>query len=207
MSTQSEKPNRRWLRFSLRTILILLTVGCIWLGLTVHRVTKQRKVVRWVTELGGIAIYDYEQENPFIDKKTPAPEWLCNLIGIDFFATVVEVHLQSINSVSDVTPLANLTNLKELDLRSTQVSDITPLSNLTKLENVYLGHTHVHDVKPLANLTNLKRLDLQGTLVSDVAPLSKLRSLGLLDLSHTEVSHEDCRLLQKPLPALRIYLP
>ncbi|WP_367119033.1 hypothetical protein [Nostoc sp. JL23] len=36
--------------------------------------------------------------------------------------------------MSDVSPLANLTNLTQLNLRRTQVSDVSPLANLTNLK-------------------------------------------------------------------------
>ncbi len=46
-------------------------------------------------------------------------------------------------SVSDLTPLANMTNLKGLYLYGTNVSDITPLANLTNLKGLYLYGTKV----------------------------------------------------------------
>ena len=50
MSEQAHKPKRkrRWFRFSLRTFVVLLTVFCVWLGLLVYRVNKQREAAQWV---------------------------------------------------------------------------------------------------------------------------------------------------------------
>ena len=52
----SAKDRRRWLRFSLRTLLVLMTVLGValgWLGVQVNRVRKQRDAVAWVQQVGG----------------------------------------------------------------------------------------------------------------------------------------------------------
>ncbi|MFR0575362.1 leucine-rich repeat domain-containing protein, partial [Bifidobacterium boum] len=96
---------------------------------------------------------------------------------------------------SDVSPLAKLTKLEELDLSHTAVSDVSPLAGLTKLRRLSLSTTPVSDVSPLAKLTNLQELNLSSawgysnsTGLSDVSPLAKLTKLEELDLSHTAVS-------------------
>jgi hypothetical protein len=38
-------PKRRWFRFSLRTLFVVVTVGCIWLAWNVN-IVQQRKAVR-----------------------------------------------------------------------------------------------------------------------------------------------------------------
>ena len=47
------KPRRRWFQYSLRTLLVLVTVLCVWLGVTVNRARKQREAVAAIQELGG----------------------------------------------------------------------------------------------------------------------------------------------------------
>ena len=39
------KPRRRWFQFSLGSLFVLLTVLCVWLGVTVERARKQRESV------------------------------------------------------------------------------------------------------------------------------------------------------------------
>ena len=123
---------RRWFRLCLRAFLVLMTVGCIWLGWLVHRANQQRHAVQWVMELNGSLVrYDFELNSKgqsIRDGEPPKPEWLRNLVGIDYFANVVMVFLHS-TQVSDVTPLANLTKLRLLDLNDTQVGDVAPLAN------------------------------------------------------------------------------
>ena len=84
--------------------------------------------------------------------------------------------------VTDISPLANLTNLKLLILRETNVSDISPLADLTKLIALYLWETGVSDISPLRNLTKIETLDLsRSALVKSPAnteALEKLRENG-----------------------------
>src|SRR5687767_13949116 len=40
-----EKPRRRWLRFSVRTLAIVVTVACMWLGWNLHAI-RQRQLIR-----------------------------------------------------------------------------------------------------------------------------------------------------------------
>ncbi len=94
------KPSRRFWQFSLRTLFVLLTALCVWLGWTVHRTNEQRKAVEraveWVGEMGGRV---YREANI--------------VRGVSLANT----------TVNDLTPLAGLTNLRVLDLNNTQVSE------------------------------------------------------------------------------------
>lgn len=117
MHSTPDNPKRCWWRLSMRTFLVLLTIGCLGLGWFVSRVTKQRRAVQWVEESGGRVIYDYEMRRyqwPFVEdaKPPPGPAWLRDLIGIDYFAKVVTVDLYD----SQVRDLATLANLKDLSL-------------------------------------------------------------------------------------------
>ena len=69
-----------------------------------------------------------------------------------------------------------------LNLNDTAVSDVSPLAALTQLTWLNLPHTAVSDVSPLAALTQLTTLVLYSTAVSDVSPLVNLAQLETLDL-------------------------
>ena len=92
------------------------------------------------------------------------------------------------NPISNVLPLASLTNLEALWLQRTAVSDVSALANLTNLEWLVLRDTGVSDVSALARLTNLEWLDLNYTGVSDVSALARLTNLEWLYLDYTNVS-------------------
>ncbi len=52
--------NRRWFRFGLRTLLIAITVLCIWLGFKVNAARRQHEVVQAILQAGGTVAYDYQ---------------------------------------------------------------------------------------------------------------------------------------------------
>jgi len=41
------KPRRRWLSYSLRTLFVLVTLLCVWLGLYANRAERQKRAVAW----------------------------------------------------------------------------------------------------------------------------------------------------------------
>jgi internalin A len=92
---------------------------------------------------------------------------------------------------TDITPLARLLGLQELDLSETSVTDLAPLASLTNLRDLNLLETSVTDLAPLAGLTRLQNLDLWGGGVRDLAPLAglkKLQKLGLLEIKARDLT-------------------
>ena len=85
-------------------------------------------------------------------------------------------------SISDISPLVNLTMLESLDLTETSVSDISSLTSLVTLQSLNLTGTSVSDISPIVALTALRSLDLVGTQVLDLAPLANLTALQSLNL-------------------------
>ncbi len=86
------------------------------------------------------------------------------------------------NAVTDISPLANLTNLVDLNIHTQDISDLTPLSGLTALEELRLAGNSFTDISPLRGLTNLQYLELTGNKITDITPLSGLPNLMQLDL-------------------------
>ena len=48
-----EKRKRRWLRFSIRTLLLAVTVFCVWLGWQANVVRERNAMRRWISNRGG----------------------------------------------------------------------------------------------------------------------------------------------------------
>ena len=92
------------------------------------------------------------------------------------------------NSVSDLSPLAGLTRLEELDLWVNSVSDISPLAGLTNLKHLGFVGNNISDVSVLAGLTNLESLFLDGNPISGISPLAGLTELTRLGLDNISVS-------------------
>ena len=159
-AAQPDTPKpRRWFRFSLRTLLIvMLLLGVVFgTGSMAYEARRQRKVVADLEESG----MDVE----FSDEEPSMPE----LLDTGYSGRVISVRTHSLftTSFNDVSPLAAFENLDFLDLSWTQVADVTPLAELENLEVLGLERTQVTDVSPLAGLKNLELLDLSGTNVTD----------------------------------------
>ena len=115
-------------------------------------------------------------------------EFATNLTWLDLGHETVNSMIVGGNSISDISPLSNLTNLRWLNLSSNSISDISPLSNLTNLTELYLSSNPISDISPLSNLTNLHTLFLQGNSISDISPLSNLTNLQDLQLNSNSIS-------------------
>ena len=200
------KPRRRFLQFSLRTLFVLMTVFAVWFGWKMNKAREQAKAVAWVQEMGGWVRYDYEfdQEDEFIEgAKPPGPEWLREVLGIDFTDDVVGVNFDE-TQVSDLTPLAGMKNLQWLSLVGTQVGDLTPLAELTGLQTLALIDVPVNNISPIATLTNLRVLWLDYTDVNDLKPVEGLGQLRTLVLLNHVDSEED---ILKHVQRLQVALP
>ena len=120
---------------------------------------------------------------------------IASLIGLEY-ATNLTFALLEGNPISDVSPLANLVQLRMLNMAGCQISDIRPLANLTCLESLYLHSNQIEDITPLANLTRLTDLWLTDNHIADVRPLEKLTLLEELRI------HRNLIVDHSPLDAL-----
>ncbi len=79
--------------------------------------------------------------------------------------------------ISNVAPLASLTQLTALYLPDNHITDIAPLSLLKNLETLSLRQNEIQDISPLLELPKLKRLDLGGNPITDWSPVSRMKQL------------------------------
>ncbi len=94
----------------------------------------------------------------------------------------------SFNSMYDITPISELTNLTKLNLNDSVIEDITPLSGLKNLTCLGLNHAFLDDIELLAEFKNLTKLELgRCDSINDITPLSGLGRMTYLDLSETSV--------------------
>ncbi len=84
--------------------------------------------------------------------------------------------------VEDISAVANMPNLYGLDIQSCLVSDLTPLAGLDRLEWLFAGYCRITDLSPLAGMTSLQSLGLYYNRVTDIEPLRGLTNLEYLNL-------------------------
>ncbi|MCE9553909.1 MAG: leucine-rich repeat domain-containing protein [Planctomycetes bacterium] len=183
MTTEPTKPKskRRWFQFSLRTLIVFMlvtSVGLGFLGMKLNNERRRRQMIAEIEQMGGRVNIDFSTGDLHI--------WLPQAArDLSFRIKYPIKYLYFDNTkVSDLSPLAGMTNLQELGLDQTQVSDLTPLAELKTLKVLVLRNTPVSDVSPLSNLTNLELLDLQNTQVTDAGVARLQKALPNCKIEH-----------------------
>ena len=156
------KPKRRWFQYSLRTLLVFVTLSaipCSWLSVKMRQAERQRQAATAIEKLGGTVTWN--------DVASKRPAWLRSLLGSDFFDSVEIVVLNNAQ-VTDagLEHLRGLSQLQELFLANTKVTDtgLENLKGLSHLQWLWLDETQVTDaglaqpqgVKPTGNLEPLQ---------------------------------------------------
>ena len=67
-----------------------------------------------------------------------------------------------------------------LDIHGKGIADLTPLAELTELKRLNLGRNPITDLTPLTGLTKLEFLDLRACKSKVLPPLAGLKSLKIL---------------------------
>ncbi len=221
MMQRVPKSKRRWMQFSLRTGLIVVTTLCVALSMWVVPIERQRRAVAAIEKLGGHVGYMHELLDRGILVKPTASEtfpvtylrrWLP--LPPDYFDEIEMVNLNN-TQVTDagLAQLQRLTGLHSLNLSDTEVTDagMAHLQGLSGLEGLSLINTKVTDVglAHLQGLTGLQVLRLDKTQITDagLAHLQKLTRLQGLTLTNTQITDAGLAQLRRALPNCRIEAP
>lgn len=90
------KRKRRWLQFSLRSLMIftlVVAIPCAWLGHRIEEKRRERQAVAAIVKLGGGLRYDYENAPGKVPLEPPGPRVLRSLLGENYFCEVDAVSL------------------------------------------------------------------------------------------------------------------
>jgi hypothetical protein len=176
---------------------LVLVIGAA-LGPVACSARIQRDAVAAIDGAGGNATYNWQTRNRknVRQSQPPAPRWLVNLIGVDYFGHVTSVMLRSSRSGVRVamSHVGRLTQLATLDAQGSSItdSDLRDLYDVTSLTHLNLRGTRVTDqgLIRLKGLHQLSHLNLRDTTVGDagMAQLSQLDNLSELDLADTGVT-------------------
>ena len=196
--TTADKPKRRWLRFSLRSLMLLMALIAVLFGWAIHKAREQGIAVAALKEMGCVVQYNDGQRSPTV------LEWLRKLLGEGEFRSVTDLYGER-SQITDagLESLRGLTLLHELYLAETQVTDagLVHLQGLSQLRHLELDRTHVTDagLVNLKGLTQLELLYLTGTQVTDdgMAHLQGFTRLEYLALGETEMTDAGCSISKR----------
>jgi Leucine-rich repeat (LRR) protein len=196
-------------RFSLRTLVIVMTALTLWIGYASYRANRQRGAVEALRAQGAQVRYAHEYEfdakhgpvrrAEITNAPLPGPDWLRGVVGEHYFIRpLVLWHVKDPASLVDLAGVEEIYGL-QLDDREVHhlrgaprlkvlmlnkmstVSDYGFLAELPEL--VHFSAIHVafddEDAAHLRRLSNLGWLQLGGTRISD-AGLAELRHLPRL---------------------------
>ena len=195
MSNQSPKtrPKRRWMQFSMRTMLVVVSLSCVALAVWVVPAERQRRAIEEFQAMGGrLNFVDNEGKSEsfpiaFLRRWLPQP----------YFDKVEVLWLDNTEITDDgLAHMGHLIGLRVLNLDNTQITDagLAHLKGLTALQGLYLENTHITDtgLAHLKELTCLQQLHLGETPVTDagLAHLERLTALSSLYLGNTQVTDD-----------------
>ncbi len=187
------RPNRRWLQFSLRTFLIVLTLLAMGLGYVSFRAREQREAVARINELGGHIQYDYQRgSNP--KPSPPGWPWLRRLVGDEYFQDVAFVNLGNTKvSDADLRLISKLRRTKILTLDGTNISDegLASIRGMSELQSLGLMKTKVttEGIRRMRPPRTGSTVRLAETSIGDDA-LPNLSSCGFLILDGTAITSQ-----------------
>jgi hypothetical protein len=194
----TKRSKARWLRFSLRTLLVAVTLFGVWLGWWCHRARQQKASVEAITRLGGWSYYDFQLVNGKFDPqaRSPIPKWLLDRLGYDYFHNVVEVNL-----------VYNNNSGRRLENPVLTDEALARLGGLPKLRCLLLCKTQTSNdgLKHVGELRHLEELfmwDAREVTDAGIAHLADLRRLQYLHCSNSQITDESLRVLAT-LPRLK----
>ena len=145
-----------------------------------------KKVIREILKLPN-EIPITQQEILRLGKLRVESPQLKDLTGLEYATNLEDLSLGTVGMVSDLTPIANLSALRNLNVAGNQISDIRPLAELINLQGLILWSNEIQDITPLANLTKLTALNLARNDIENLESLAGLIHLQILNLSHNGV--------------------
>jgi hypothetical protein len=201
------RSRRRWLQFSMRTMLVVVSVTCVLLALWGVPAERQRRAVAAIEALGGFVQYVANEGKSESIPVAFLRQWLPQ----SYFDGVEAVSLYPAKFTdADLVHLKWLPGLQRLYLAETQVTDagLAHLRGLIDLQRLDLHNTQITDagLVHLKGLTGLQVLELRGTQVTDdgLAQLHELKDSAALDLSGIQVTDARLAELRKALPGCNI---
>ena len=142
MTIQTEPASgtwKRYLRFSFRTMIVLVLAIGAGLGWVIHRVRVQRDAVAAIRRAGGDVWYDWQfKGNSHITSGEPwGSKRLVEALGVDYFGNVTVVSGTKLFSDNELAHVGSLGQLERLILNKSSVTD----AGLAHVRNLRISNT------------------------------------------------------------------
>lgn len=159
-TSNESRPKRRWFRFRLRTLLIVLTLFTVMLGAWHGYVEPYRVQRRAGSRL--------QAKGAYVTWQPAGPQWMRAIFGEDNFGEAISVSWSNkpIYHLSDeeLEDVGLLTSLRELTLPDSPFTDdgLVHLQGLSELTLLRLSLSDItgEGLQSLEGLTKLEKLDL-----------------------------------------------
>lgn len=99
--------------------------------------------------------------------------------GISLLKNLEELHLGR-GYVTDISELAQLKNIRYIDITGCYITEIPDFSDCRELESLYLGGNLIEDISPLAAMQSLKYVNLDNNRIKRVESIKNVTSLEML---------------------------
>ena len=106
---------------------------------------------------------------------------------LDFWPNLNTIDLEH-QQISNLRPLADLTELASIGFHDNYIEDLEPLGNLPNIVEMAIGMNLITDIIPIQNLVNLEKLWIQNNFISDISAIQNLRNLRILNLSNNKIT-------------------
>jgi hypothetical protein len=126
--TTTPKPRRRWLQFSLRTLMVLMLLVSVplgWLAVQLKRGREQKQAVIALRKLGGRVGYERDASGRL---QSRLPQFVGS-VEEDLYANVTTVRLSNcLIADLDLGHIRGLIDIQDLDLTNTPITVLPGLS-------------------------------------------------------------------------------
>ena len=101
--------------------------------------------------------------------------------------SLVEIDADN-NSISNISFLSELSNIKIVVMNNNRISDISVFENIPAIQKIWLNDNFITDISPIANCTNLTEIGFDNCQINDISVLNRMVRLQQLSLYNTGIT-------------------
>lgn len=100
--------------------------------------------------------------------------------------------------ITDLAPIATLSQLQTLQLANTQLEEISALAALPQLTSLDISYNQISSIDPVADIPTIRSLNVAYNPFTDVSPIGEIltptteQEWQLLDLSGIDIDNATC---------------